>query len=113
MSDDELPDINVTRGEKALAAVLTIFLVIGALWVYFVALPRDDPYDQELGNVATAQQRQAIDAAESARGRHRPRREHLRHRKPAHVHRDARAPHRGAPGRARGPGRRRHARPGR
>ena len=69
MSDDELPDINVTRGEKALAAVLTIFLVIGALWVYFVALPRDDPYDQELGNVATAQQRQAIDAAESARGR--------------------------------------------
>ena len=35
MSDDVLPDINVTRGEKALATVLAIFLLIGGLWVFF------------------------------------------------------------------------------
>ncbi len=44
MSDDELPDINVTRGEKALAAVLTIFLVIGgAVGLLRAARPRGGP----------------------------------------------------------------------
>ena len=40
MSDD-LPEINVTRGEKALAFVLVVFLLIAGLWVYFVPLDRD------------------------------------------------------------------------
>lgn len=66
MSDDELPDINVTRGEKALATVLTVFLVIGALWVYFVALPREDPYGQDRGPIATAEQQRALGASETA-----------------------------------------------
>src|SRR4051794_5568291 len=60
MSDD-LPDLNVTRGEKLLAVVLAIFLLIGGLWVYF------EPLSREPGPVhATAQQRQAIAASTRA-----------------------------------------------
>lgn len=65
MSDDELPDINVTRGEKALAVVLTIFLVIGALWVYFVPLDREaDDFPRP-----TAEQQVAIDQFQAAESR--------------------------------------------
>src|ERR1700754_3734469 len=61
---DELPDINVSRGEKALAAVLVIFLLIGGLWVYFV------PLDRDAKEVApTAQEQRAIDAFDSADAR--------------------------------------------
>jgi hypothetical protein len=64
----ELPDINVTRGEKLLAAVLAIFLLIGGLWVYFEPLPREDPYNSEEFHevVATREQRAAINAGERA-----------------------------------------------
>jgi hypothetical protein len=58
--NDELPDINVTRGEKALAAVLVVFLLIGGLWMYFTALPREAP--EFPTTVATAEQRRAITA---------------------------------------------------
>jgi hypothetical protein len=64
---DELPEINVTRGEKALATVLVAFLLIGGLWMYFTALPRDAP--DAPGPVATAEQRRAIDAGEAAERR--------------------------------------------
>jgi len=60
----ELPEINVTRGEKLLAAVLAIFLLVGGLWTYF------EPLDRESGELPspTAQQERAIDANESALG---------------------------------------------
>src|SRR5215217_3102632 len=61
---DELPDINVTRGEKALAAVLVVFLLIGGLWVYFTALPREA--DTAFREPLSAAQRQAIDAGRAA-----------------------------------------------
>src|SRR4051794_22326788 len=64
---DELPDINVTRGEKALAAVLVVFLLIGGLWVYFTALPRDAP--EFPTTVATAEQHRAIHAGKVAERR--------------------------------------------
>jgi hypothetical protein len=58
----ELPEINVTRGEKLLAAVLAIFLLVGGLWAYF------QPLDREVGRPAapTAQERRAIDANDAA-----------------------------------------------
>src|SRR4051794_10641875 len=58
---DELPDINVTRGEKALAFVLAVFLLVGGLWVYF------EPLTREAGEThATPQQRVALDASQRA-----------------------------------------------
>ena len=63
MSDD-LPDINVTRGEKALAAVLVVFLLIGGLWMYFVPLDREA---QEPKPTPTEQR--AIDAYQRANSR--------------------------------------------
>jgi len=62
MSDDDLPDINVTRGEKLLAGVLATFLVIGLLWVYFVPLDLDETREP----TPTAQEQRAMDAYESA-----------------------------------------------
>jgi hypothetical protein len=58
----ELPEINVTRGEKLLAAVLAVFLLVGGLWTYF------QPLDREVGEPAppTAQEQRAIDANEAA-----------------------------------------------
>src|SRR4051812_37853390 len=64
---EELPDINVTRGEKALAGVLVVFLLIGGLWMYFTALPRDAPAFPD--RVASTEQRRAIDAGEAAERR--------------------------------------------
>src|SRR4051794_3348424 len=64
---DELPDINVTRGEKALAGVLVVFLLIGGLWVYFSALPREAP--QSRAPVVTAEQRQSINLGNAAERR--------------------------------------------
>src|SRR3954470_3898562 len=58
---DELPDINTTRGEKALAAVLVVFLLIGGLWVYFVPLDRDASQPQP-----TPAQQHAIQAYQAA-----------------------------------------------
>jgi hypothetical protein len=60
MSDDELPDINVTRGEKLLAGVLAAFLLVGGLWIYFVPLDRDAAPARP-----TPAQQQAIDAYET------------------------------------------------
>jgi hypothetical protein len=58
---DELPDINVTRGEKALAFVLAMFLLVGGLWVYF------EPLSREAQPVSpTPQQRTAINARDHA-----------------------------------------------
>src|SRR6187431_1682621 len=65
--NDELPDINVTRGEKALAAVLVVFLLIGGLWMYFTALPREAP--ESRGPVTTAEQRQVINLGNAAERR--------------------------------------------
>ena len=68
----ELPEINVTRGEKLLAAVLAIFLLVGGLWAYF------QPLDREVGEpvAPTAQEQRALDddaaairRLERARGR--------------------------------------------
>ena len=39
-TDPELPDIVVTRGEKLLAFVLAVFLLVGGLWAYFEPLDR-------------------------------------------------------------------------
>jgi hypothetical protein len=58
----ELPEINVTRGEKLLAAVLAIFLLVGGLWAYFQPLDRD--VGQPEG--ATVREQRAIDAHEAA-----------------------------------------------
>src|SRR3954465_6131100 len=66
MSDDDLPDINVTRGEKALAAVLVVFLLIGGLWMYFVPLSREAATPQP-----TPSEQRAIDAHEDALAAHR------------------------------------------
>jgi hypothetical protein len=59
--NDELPDINVTRGEKALAFVLVVFLLIGGLWVYFVPLD----FDARDVRPTTSEQR-AMDEHETA-----------------------------------------------
>jgi hypothetical protein len=58
----ELPEINVTRGEKLLAAVLAIFLLVGGLWAYF------QPLDREVGEPTppTMQERRAIDDNDAA-----------------------------------------------
>src|SRR4051794_30317087 len=60
MSDDH-DEINTTRGEKALAFVLAVFLLVGGLWVYFEPLSRDAHEVQP-----TSQQRAAIDARDRA-----------------------------------------------
>ncbi len=63
----ELPDITITRGEKLLASVLAVFLLIGGLWAYF------EPLDRERGEpgftqvAASPAQRSAIGAADAAR----------------------------------------------
>src|SRR4051812_26244519 len=58
---DELPNLNVTRGEKALAGVLVVFLLIGGLWMYFVTLERDAQ-----PAAPTAAEQRAIDAHSAA-----------------------------------------------
>jgi hypothetical protein len=59
---DELPDISVTRGEKALASVLAVFLLVGGLWIYF------EPLSREAREVhPTPRQQAAIDASQRAR----------------------------------------------
>ena len=48
-------EIETTKGEKLLAAVLTIFLLIGLLWVYFhVDVDRDYGYADPQRNIPTA-----------------------------------------------------------
>lgn len=39
----ELSEMDATRGEKFLAFVLAVFLLVGGLWFYFQPLDRDEP----------------------------------------------------------------------
>ena len=64
-TDTDLPDLVVTRGEKLLAFVLAIFLLVGGLWAYFQPLDRD--VGQPQGE--TVQESRAIDAHEAALSR--------------------------------------------
>lgn len=48
-------DIETTKGEKLLATVLTIFVLIGLLWVYFhVDVDRDYPFPDPAQSLSTA-----------------------------------------------------------
>ena len=77
-----LPDIVVTRGEKALAAVLAVFLLIGGLWVYFEPLPRSYARLGRVGDRRAARRstraRRRERASSRRRAEARPARAHLR-----------------------------------
>jgi hypothetical protein len=61
----EVEDIETTRSERLLAAVLTAFLLAGLLWVYFhVDVERDHPFHEP---AVSASDRAALDRARDAR----------------------------------------------
>jgi hypothetical protein len=60
----DVDEIQTTRGEKALAVVLAIFLLIGLAWAYTKIDTRDDVYDQQV--TLTAEEEAAIAAHEAA-----------------------------------------------
>jgi hypothetical protein len=61
-------EIETTKGEKLLASVLTVFLLIGLLWVYFhVDVDRDYPYAFPENNIPAAD-RAALDRNDGALG---------------------------------------------
>ena len=54
----EVEDIETTRSEKLLAAVLTAFLLAGLLWVYFhVDVERDHPFHKPAVSAADLRRR--------------------------------------------------------
>ncbi|HEV2787215.1 MAG TPA: hypothetical protein VGV67_12535 [Solirubrobacteraceae bacterium] len=62
----EVEEIETTRSEKLLATVLTIFLLIGLLWVYFHIDVERDYVSPSMESVLTAAERDAIDRRELA-----------------------------------------------
>ena len=62
----EVEEIETTRSEKLLATVLTVFLLIGLLWVYF-HIDVDRGYDTpSMESVLTVTERKAIDRRDAA-----------------------------------------------
>jgi hypothetical protein len=60
----DVDEIQTTRGEKALAVVLAIFILIGLVWAYTKIDTRDDPYREPV--VLSAEDQAAISAHEAA-----------------------------------------------
>lgn len=58
-------DVELTRGERLLAVVLAVFLLVGGIWGYAQLEPDDPPY-RDATSALTAPQRQALDARDEA-----------------------------------------------
>src|SRR5436309_291305 len=63
----ELSDLEATTGEKFLAFVLAVFLLIGGLWVYFQPLDRTDDGGGYPAVVIRPADRAALDTYRQAR----------------------------------------------